>query len=431
MTVSAFQIKLCNDIASLLENSNTNDVIIRVGEEKKEFRAHSTILCARSRYFQIGLSPEWSKKQNGQYIFEKPNVSPLTFEIILNGKIELNQHEGPEILKLLVAVDEFQLDDLSAHIQKYLIKEETEWIRKDPKQVLDIVFNQQACTSLRNFCLETIGEDPKLIFESNDFLSLDEPILKLDVLKWSRQDFADVGTTLQQLVPLIRWSQIDSRDFQQKIMPYKKVLPKPLMNSIIDHYLNSDIPIQSTMKARVLCTKVDSTIINSKIAAMVTSWIDNQSSNYYNERRNPYKFELLFRASIDGFSGNTFRQKCISKGATVVFAKLNSNEMIFGGYNPANWTNDSNYHNSTTTFLFSFSNSQNIGSAQIGRIKNNNYSYATYQGSSCGPTFGGGHDFVINGNNWSSNPNHTYPSVFNNIHGGILQDYEVFQVVKK
>ncbi|CAG8500296.1 1499_t:CDS:2 [Ambispora leptoticha] len=303
---SAFQIKLCNDIASFLENSNTHDVVIRVGEEKKEFRAHSTILCARSRYFQIGLSPEWSKKQNGQYMFEKPNVSPLIFEIIL------------------------------------------------------------------------------------------------------------------------KWSQIDSRDFQQKVMPYKKVLPKSLSKNIIDHYLNSNIPIQSTIKARIPRAK----LINSEIAAVIASWIDNQNSNYYNERLNPYKFELLFHASKDGFSSNTFHQKCDNKGATVVFAKLNSNEMIFGGYNPNSWKSDMNYQSCTTTFLFSFQNSQNIASAQIGRVKQNQC--ATYNYSSYGPTFGGGHDFFINGNVWQHNtPNHTYPSVFNNIRNGTLQEYEVFQVIKK
>ncbi|KAG9288952.1 hypothetical protein G9A89_019574 [Geosiphon pyriformis] len=303
--ISNFQIKLCADIGKILEQNNVHDVIILVGQEPnvKKYKAHSLILCARSRYFRIGLSADWAKKKDGIFMFKKPNMLPEVFEIILkflySATVDLKGQEGSEILKLLVAVDELELDDLSAHIQQYLIKEKREWLHQDPVQVLDIVFRHEACHSLRDYCLEAICANPKLIFESKGFRSIDRSILLMlvkrddldieeikiweylidwgtaqhtslgkEVSKWSREDFTTVAATLEPLLPLIRWGEIKSLNFQQKVLPYKRVLPKPLYKSIIEHYLNSSIPIQSTLKARS-ATQIDSTIINKKIAAVI------------------------------------------------------------------------------------------------------------------------------------------------------------------
>ncbi|CAG8518410.1 4484_t:CDS:2 [Ambispora gerdemannii] len=460
-TVSKFQLKLLNDIAGLLEDSNTCDLVIRVGEQKKEFQAHSGILSARSRYFRTAFSPHWAREHDGKFILEKPNVSPETFEIILkflySGRIELNQHEGTEILKLLVAVDELQLDDLLAYIQNYLIEKKTEWICEDPVKILEVVFCHQACDSLRDFCLEKIGEQQS-IFKSDGFPSLNEAIIKLvlerddfgveeieiwenlikwgiaqhsnladDISRWSKQDFSNVKNTLQQLVPLIRWGFVDSRHFREKVAPYKKIFPKELYENLIDHYLDPNIPIQST--SAQVPRSIISTIVDFKIAAVViANWIDNLGSN--NERRNPYRFVLLFRASRDGFSGVKFHQKCDNKGATVVFAKLKSKEMILGGYNPGDWTNDCQWHHSNRTFLFSVQNSKNIASAQIGLI-NSYYGRATSHIRTCGPGFGS--DFHIDRTDNLYHRPDSYPNVFNigDENPQKLQEYEVFQVLNK
>src|SRR6266511_5725227 len=49
--------KLVNDLSNLLNESDFCDVKIRVGEGKdiRTFKAHSTILKARSSYFKIAL----------------------------------------------------------------------------------------------------------------------------------------------------------------------------------------------------------------------------------------------------------------------------------------------------------------------------------------------------------------------------------------
>ena len=41
------------------------------------------ILSARSDYFKAALSSRWAKRENGIIIFDKPNISPPVFEILL------------------------------------------------------------------------------------------------------------------------------------------------------------------------------------------------------------------------------------------------------------------------------------------------------------------------------------------------------------
>ena len=78
--------KLLNDLTKSLNESKFYDVEIRVGvnEDVKTFKAHSTILEARSSYFKVALSSNWVKRtDNGIILFKKPNISPKVFELLL------------------------------------------------------------------------------------------------------------------------------------------------------------------------------------------------------------------------------------------------------------------------------------------------------------------------------------------------------------
>jgi hypothetical protein len=82
---SFFHSNLSKDFSLLLEESDDYDVIIQVGEtdNTKEFQAHSVILRARSSYFKGALSSNWITKKNNMIMFNKPNVTPTVFEMIL------------------------------------------------------------------------------------------------------------------------------------------------------------------------------------------------------------------------------------------------------------------------------------------------------------------------------------------------------------
>jgi hypothetical protein len=76
---------LSKDFSLILNNSDDYNVIIQVGENQntKEFRAHSVILRARSPYFKSAFSADWITKKNDMIMFNKPNITPSVFDIIL------------------------------------------------------------------------------------------------------------------------------------------------------------------------------------------------------------------------------------------------------------------------------------------------------------------------------------------------------------
>src|SRR5579863_8227934 len=70
----------------LLSNPRFHDVVINVGEEPnvKTFRVHSQILATQSPYFATALSSDWARRDENNIInFNKPNISPRVFELII------------------------------------------------------------------------------------------------------------------------------------------------------------------------------------------------------------------------------------------------------------------------------------------------------------------------------------------------------------
>ena len=82
---SFFHSNLSKDLSLILNDADDYNVIIQVGENEdtKEFRAHSVILRARSLYFKGALSSHWIAKKNDMIMFNKPNITPNIFNMIL------------------------------------------------------------------------------------------------------------------------------------------------------------------------------------------------------------------------------------------------------------------------------------------------------------------------------------------------------------
>ena len=80
-----FHADLSQDLSLMLNDADDHNLIIQAGENKnvKEFRAHSSILRARSPYFKSALSSDGITKKNNMIEFKKPNINPTVFEIIL------------------------------------------------------------------------------------------------------------------------------------------------------------------------------------------------------------------------------------------------------------------------------------------------------------------------------------------------------------
>ncbi|GBB97137.1 hypothetical protein RclHR1_29230003 [Rhizophagus clarus] len=174
---------VANDYEKLLNSNEGNDVIIYAGNDDREIHAHSLVLRTRSQYFCTKFSAESFDRRNETFIFNLPTVSYQSFNMILRfiycGKIDLDQLGGPDILRLLISVDEINIQILINYIQEYLIKDRDGCIQANSIEILEKVYQNNAFTDLRNNCIKKICENPERLLNSNHFTSLQTPLLEL------------------------------------------------------------------------------------------------------------------------------------------------------------------------------------------------------------------------------------------------------------
>ncbi|RGB39471.1 hypothetical protein C1646_740044 [Rhizophagus diaphanus] len=454
--------EVIEDFENAFENEKYCDVIIIAGEDPdiKELRANSFVLRVRCSYFERAFSNDWEEKDDdGNYVFKKPNIASEVFQVILRylytGLIDYNNHNKEVILQCLIAADELGLNKLIEHIQIYLI--DNEYLRKDPVSTLQVTYKHEPFEDLKNYCLDIISEEPRILFSSEKFPSLEKPIITMilqrddlnmeeidiwesfirwlfvhylkiskDDSSWSSEDLSNVKLALKEFIPLIRFYDISREDFYLKVYPYKDLLPQDLLSDILRyHMVPNSTPMLNFKSTRN--RKVDSVLVNFNVFKLFMKWIEKKDNNY-NGKIAPFQFILLLRGTRDGFDASKFHQLCDSKGATISFAKVQNSKQIIGGYNPLDWYQNSAYAITNDSFLFNITDIDNLDTAKIGRCNNPNN--AVYYHPNYGPTFGNGHNLYAQGNVWYTSFGNAYPSI--NLSGNFtIDEYEVFKVVKK
>jgi hypothetical protein len=121
------------------------------------------------------------------------------------------------------------------------------------------------------------------------------------------------------------------------------------------------------------------------------------------------RWELIYKASRDGFDANAFHTRCNNQGPTFTIIQSNTG-FLFGGYTAVAWTSDGNYKNDTTAFLFTLINPHGILSTKY-LINPGNAGNAVYHHSSYGPYFGSGAISLSNNSN-SSNSSIGFPNAY-------------------
>ena len=166
---------------------------------------------------------------------------------------------------------------------------------------------------------------------------------------WSDDDFKIMENTLQNCLPSIRFFCISSKEFLQKVVPYKKLLKRQLYKDLKISYLDPDSePNENISLPRNI--KIDgiddSKFVNLNIVSTILRQVDkvdvNNKFSHLRELYLPYKFKLLLRGSRDGFTPKKFHELCYNKLRTVTFIKVKGTEEIIGGYNPIIWKSSDN-----------------------------------------------------------------------------------------
>src|SRR5690348_11940176 len=160
----------------------------------------------------------------------------IIFRFIYSGNIELKNLQGPDVLKLLIAVDELNIQQLISYIQEFLIEHKAEFLQQNPTGILETVYQHETFTDLWNFCLEKICKEPKILLNSDKFVNLKAPLLEVllkrddlnmeeieiwesllkwcftqqnmnnnDPAKWNKDDITKIERSLHRFIPLIRF----------------------------------------------------------------------------------------------------------------------------------------------------------------------------------------------------------------------------------
>ncbi|RHZ70812.1 hypothetical protein Glove_266g25 [Diversispora epigaea] len=479
--------KLSQNLIELLTDKDDYNVIIEVENKEKSFTAHSNVLKFRSSYFRKELE-NIQPNENNIKIIIKSSISAQIFNVVLRyiygGIVDLENCETRFIYDLMLAADEFELEELTNKLETLLIETKGSWLRTHFSFIYHFIFNRNELKKLKNFCNDIVVKHPNLIFNADDFTSLEESalvslikrndlqieevriwdyVIKWGIAQtstlpanhddWTKENFLTLKTTLQQCLPHIRYFHLTSIEVVDKIEPYKKILDKQLWKDINQHLLVPERPVKSIVlpPRSVLVTELPtraeepresfSTIISEEHAAEISTWIDRKTT-VYTLTNIPYKFELILRGTRDGFAPQTFWNICHGHAYTVVLVKVKGTDEIIGGYNPLAWDKDTDgkWMETKNSFIFSLKNG-NIQNSILSRVKGQ---YAVYNRSKNdqikgGPYFGDffmhsmESNFTLDDNCYCCGYGDCYEKSIRPSSSGRFSiiNYEVFEIVKK
>ncbi|RGB35948.1 hypothetical protein C1646_698465 [Rhizophagus diaphanus] len=306
-------------------------------------------------------------------------------------------------------------------------------------------FENDSFLKLQDFCTELISKEPEKIFNSVDFISLSEKslisLIQHDnvqknviqvwehVLKWgiaqnselssdpsgySKDGFIALKNTLQQFIPFINFFNFTSKEYLDKVYPYKK---------------QSNNPEPKITTKETSSKGIDSKIITIQHAELISKWIDRLEIT--DKMKNSYEFKLILRGSRDGFSSQKFHEICDNQSHTITIIKVKNSNEILGGYNPIIWKSDLSYGITKDSFIFSFKDKEIIENYILSRVKYENF--AIYNDSGFGPCFGDGDLFLLSGENYDQGCSYIewYDKLIRETEGYFfVEDYEIFQIIR-
>ncbi|GBC02016.1 hypothetical protein RclHR1_04410009 [Rhizophagus clarus] len=457
-----FWADVIGDYEKLFDSEEGCDTIFYVGENGNVVRAHSIILRTRSLYFRTAFTGKRADRNNGMFTFRKRNIDLQVFKIILKfiycGSIKLTDLQGPEILKIIMGAEEFTVRPLINYVKKFLNENKLQLLVSQPIEIFKIIHKNSLFTKLWDEYLEIICEKPEIIFSSKKFSSIDESLLKdllkckaykMDeskiwesVLKWgiskhptfdqniinlNKEQFKLLKVTLNDIIPLIKFDYFDSTDVYQKILPYKKLLSKEMVNNLLKKFLDRSDSVRCSHRTRFHKFGF-STMLTPYHYAVFANWIDKEPDTHYKIHNHPYKFNLLFSEHVDKELNSQVIKSVFNKvKATLIVARIKNSNRLVGGYNPNGFNEQNSSRFTRDSFLFTFKDKNEVKSGRCGYV--NQPESAVYYNEKLEPVFGIGPDLSCkNDGNWTSNPS-SYPSI--GIPGNFkILHYEVFRVIK-
>jgi hypothetical protein len=86
----------------------------------------------------------------------------------------LEEYDTSDIIKILVAANELNIQELVDYLQSSLIKNKTNWMEQNFNLVYQTSFESNSFLELQKCCTELVTNDPVKIFNSPNFSSISE-----------------------------------------------------------------------------------------------------------------------------------------------------------------------------------------------------------------------------------------------------------------
>ncbi|RIB03424.1 hypothetical protein C2G38_2225087 [Gigaspora rosea] len=341
-------------VIKFFENLSNN--YLELLDDKDDF---NTIFIFRNELANI------KKDKNNFKTLDLKNISIQQFEIfikyIYGGVALLENHNASFIFDLMLIAYEFLFDELAKYLETHLIKTEDHWLRLQFTRIYQTIFKNRKLQELQKWCDDIVVKYPAKVFESEDFVSLQEnvlvslisrddlqmeevniwnhiiewgiaqnPGLPEDPEDWTHENFLILKTTLRNCLPFIRYFQMSGDNILNNVKPYHQILEKNVWNDILKKFMTPNQPISSKiLPPRVILaqtlptrnTEPFSTVINEAHAAEIASWVYKKDI-MYSVMNNPYEFKLLLRGTRDDFTKGTFWNLCDKQIQLVVVMKV-------------------------------------------------------------------------------------------------------------
>jgi hypothetical protein len=168
----------------------------------------------------------------------------------------------------MIAFDDLKLNQLIKLAEDFLIKHHQKFLQNDPVETLQMVYYNEIFNNIQELCLKNINSNIKILFDSEKFVNLPAPLLEMiikqddlildeiviwenlikwglaqdkildkDVSKWNQEKFDIFERILYKFIPLIRFYDISSEDYFNRVRPYEQILPKELREDILKFHM--------------------------------------------------------------------------------------------------------------------------------------------------------------------------------------------------
>jgi hypothetical protein len=112
----------------------------------------------------------------------------------------------------------------------------------------------------------------------------------------------------------------------------------------------------------------------------------------------PSNWNLIYRASADGFGADNFHSKCDGKSPTLVIIKALGTGFVFGGYTEATWEGFEMQKCDPNAFIFSLTNRDK----KPIKLQTTKPELSIFCSPFCGPSFGSGEIHIENNANYKN-----------------------------